>query len=388
MAVLTQSVKRQFYLLVILWVAYFFLSRLALGLPHWKAVSTINYINYDLFYIIFILSLFIFRKEKHYPYIFFNLAVVSFFFLLGFLVMFIGKDYTIGDDRLMYIAWFYRRILISSLVLVMCVFLPTTYIFRQVKPVFRYLITLAIVTPIVVFHFKQYFLDWTLTQVDQNQYDILSSAISLNSLGISFLAVYGFLYLFHGRAVPKYINPLIIGWLFFLFVDINDNYFLFHQKDLPAISQWFLLFNLIFFCYILMRKLLYMHSSFGIFYDDLLVSKVKLGIKVIQKKGWTERLIMLLKVYFKPLYKKIFFVFLMTISFVYFVLFFPYSYTKMNLIILFLIFCLLIIYLNALVGKRIRSRFMLPTVENSKKGKGNINNGEKMLNINKTKEGG
>ena len=151
--------KRHFFFLSVIFLIYYVVTRAALQLPHWD-MPDISCLNYDLFFIIMLLSFFVFLREPNYPYIFLNLAIFSLFYLSGFVVIFSGVDYLFGDDKLPYILWAYRKIIISVMTCIMVIYIPTSYIFNNVKSSYRYLISFVIVLPISAFYFRSFLLDW------------------------------------------------------------------------------------------------------------------------------------------------------------------------------------------------------------------------------------
>lgn len=354
---MSDSNKKHIYLLIKIWLVYFVLSRLVLRFPHWE-VPAISLINFDLFFIMFLISFFIFKKDKNYPYIYLNLALATVPYLLGMIVMFVGTSFSLGSDYLMYAMWSWRKILISIFMTIAIVFIPTNYMFRRKKIWCSYLLTLSVVFAIAFLYYRKFLLDKNLLFEEHTQYQLLSSGIGMNFLAIFFIGIYGLIYLYFDRPISGYINLLLLSSLIYLLLDSSDNYFIIYKKNLPATSQFFLLFNLLFYVAILSHKFILMEKEFVRFYENLLESKIDLQIKILRKKSWIDKLILVLKKYFKPLPNKIFFSALTVFSLSFFLYFYPYGYTKINLLIIISILSILIIYLYILVNKRMRNQFI------------------------------
>ncbi|MDW7679973.1 MAG: hypothetical protein SCK70_05380 [bacterium] len=299
-----------------------------------------------------VLSFFVFLREPNYPYIFLNLAIFSLFYLSGFVVIFSGVDYLFGDDKLPYILWAYRKIIISVMTCIMVIYIPTSYIFNNVKSSYRYLISFVIVLPISAFYFKSFLLDWKYIFNELAQYELLSGVVGMNFLAIFLIGIYGLVYFIQLRPVSSYINLILFSTLIFLVIDINDNYFIIENKALPIISQVFLLVNLLAFILILSHKLMLMDNDFTRFYENLLERKINLTIKIVPKKAISQRVVNYLKFKFRPLANKICSIVLMVVALFFFLYFYPFGYEKMNLLILFIIFLILLMYLVVLVRRR------------------------------------
>lgn len=357
MTFITTPVKKQIYLLLIFFTIYLIAFRFCCQLPHWD-VPAISFFNFHLYFIIFILSLFIYVNDEVYPFIYLNFAIMSLIYFMGLIVIFVGNDYVIGDDTLLHILWTYRKVLISLVTLNMVVFISTSYILKNIRICYKYIITFAVIIPTAFLLYKNIILNWRLVLIEQTQYQVLSSTIWINFLCIFYIALYGFAYFSINRPNSGHINLITVGLLVFLFLDSCDNYFLINEKALPVDSHFFLLLNLFFFVLILLHKFLNTDNDFLNFYEKLIESKIKLKIKVIRRKTWTDKAILFLKKYFKPKQKKIFFILLMIISLAIFLYIFPFGATKINILLLAFILIVLVLYLNLLVNKKMIERII------------------------------
>jgi len=217
---------------------------------------------------------------------------------------------------------------------------------------------LIIILPFVFFYYQKFFLDYRSVFFKHSQYELLSSAIGMNFLAIFFIVVFGYLYLQRNQPITRHINLLILSFLLFVLIDTNDNFFFYYKKQLPIISQIFLTGNLILYFWILADKIFYMNSEFGKFYDELITSKIKLNIKILPRKTIVDKYIAYTKERFKSVPDRIFFIVLMVIFLSFFVYYFPFGYTKVNVLILVTMISILLVYLNALVTRRTKKRFI------------------------------
>ena len=124
-------------------------------------------------------------------------------------------------------------------------------------------------------------------------------------------------------------------------------------------SQVFLSGNLILYIWIFIDKMIYMDSEFGRFYDNLMSSKIKINLDIIAKKTIVDKFILLTREKFKFFPNRLMLIGLMILSLSFFIYYFPFGYTKVNVIILVIMMSILLLYLNMLVSKRIRKRSII-----------------------------
>ena len=333
MAKISGSSKKLFLLIINTWLIFFVLTKIALTHPHWE-MGFSQYLNYNLLFLIFLLSVSIFIKEKLNRFIYLNFAFLSLFFLTGFFVIFTGKGYLIGDDYLVYYFWTFRKIGISIAFCVSVVFITFDYLFLEKSNWWKFLSTFMCVLPFSFMYYKKFFLDFRTIFNETSLYEILSSAIAMNFLAVFFVLVFGYVYLKRNRPITKHINLIIFASLLFIVINIGDNYFMIEEKHLPLLSQLFLTGNLILYIGIFVDKLIYMDSAFGKFYDRLINSEINLDLKIIPPKTIADKFIFLLDEKLKNPSNRFILIGLMSISLFCFLNFFPYGYTKVNVTIL------------------------------------------------------
>jgi len=347
--------KIKFFLIIKIWVAYFLLTKIALTQPHWN-LPFFHQLNYNLYFLIFLLSTIIFIKDKNNSFIYLNFAILSLLYLTGFFAIFTGKGYLLGDDYLQYYFWSYRKISISFVLSGTLIFFTINYLFRQEKTFIKYFSTLIIILPFVFFSYYKFLLNYRLIFLDNSLYELLSSAIAINFLAIFFIVLYGYLCIHRNQPISRHINLLVFSSLIFILIDTTDNFFLFYDKELPSISQVFLTGNLLLYIGILADKISYMNSDFGRFYEDLINSKIKLNMKILPKKTIIDKYILYVKEKLKSVHKRIFYLALMVLTLSFFVFYFPFGYIKVNVLILIFMISILLIYLNILLSRRTRKK--------------------------------
>jgi len=345
------KVGNQLLILVHIWMAYILLSKLALNFSHWK-IPFISLINYDLFFLIMLLSLAVFIKGENNRYVYLNLAIFAFGYLLGFLTIFFGEDYSIGNDYLQYLIWTYRKIMISIITCVTVIYIPIDYLYHEKKISVKYLVTLLITVPVSFIYFRNFLLSYRYLFIDNNFLKIFSSILGMNFLAIFFILLYGYLFIYRFKPISGHVNLVVFGFLIFLAIDSLDNFYNSINKPLPPLSQIILTVNLILFVLMLLDNFLYLGTEFGKFYEKYRFSKIKLTIRLIPRKTFVEKYVIFFQQYFKSLPYKIMLISLMAISLSFFLHLYPYGYSKLSFLILIFLTIAIIAYLNILIRKR------------------------------------
>ncbi len=336
-----------------IWMAFFVLSKFFLIFKHWK-ISVISLLNIDLFFLMQMLALLLFLKGRYNKYIFLNISIFAASYMLGFLVIFIGKDYSIGNDFLQYFLWTYRKILISIITCLTIIYIPVDYFDHDMKVRRKYLRALIACLPIAFLYFKNFFLNYRYLFEGENVYQIFSGLLGMNFWALFFIILYGYMFIKYDKPILGHINLIIVSFLIFVVIDSVDNFFVYLHKPLPGLSQIFLFLNLIFFNLILLDSFFYLNSEFGKFYEDYRFSKIRLNIKLLQRRTsiirWMERVQQYLV--YSPY--RLFQVFLMIVSLGLFLYFYPYGYAKLSFIMLILLISIFMFYLKLLMKKRSR----------------------------------
>lgn len=346
----------QLYLILKIWLGYLLLSKLVLIFPHWK-ISSIALLNYDLFFLIILLAIAVFFKERNNKYIFLNLAIFAFVYVSGSLTIFLGKNYALGNDFLQYYFWAYRKILISIITCITIIYIPIDYLYNEKKTISKYLLALFIILPISFIYYRNFLLIPQYLFKGENYYEIYSGLLGMNFLAIFFILLYGYLLFYRNKPVSGHVNLIVFSFLLFFSIDTLDNFLIYSRLSLPNFSQLTLFFNLILFIFILIHNIYYLNTEYGKFYEDLRFSRIKLNIKLMKKTTIIEKYIFRLQAYFSYLPNRLFFILLMVISISFFLYFYPFGYVKLNFTILIILMLILFFYLNILIRRRARAYF-------------------------------
>ncbi len=346
------SVGNQLLVIFNVWMVLVVILKFSLLLfKHWK-ISVIALINIDLFFLMAMLAFIIFLKGRYNKYIFLNLAIFAASYGLGFILIFFGEDYSIGNNIIQYFLWTYRKILISIITCITIIYIPIDYLYHNKKAIAKYFLSFLICLPISFLYYKNFFLSYRFLFEGENLYRLFSGFLGMNFWALFFIMLHGYLLIIRDRPILGHVNLIIFCFLIFIAIDSIDNYFNFLHKALPVLSQIFLFANLIIFILILVDSFFYLTSEFGKFYEDFKFSKIHLNIKLLQKRTKIDRWIVKLQEYLVYSHYRFFQLFLMIISLILFLYFYPYGYAKISFIILILLITILMFYLRLLVRKR------------------------------------
>jgi hypothetical protein len=267
------------------WLAFALMLFLVSHLPHWGHVSTHCWLNGAFYFLLFLLALFIAVKEKNNKDIFINLSLYLFVYAISLVNIFIGDKYLLGGGNMMYYYFAYKKMAFSLLLNLVIVY-----------PVVRYL---AIIIPVFLLNFHSvvlkpemiYAVNWNIYQIE-----LYKRILSNNLLGLAFILFYGYLLYKKDKILGEYIN-LLMACLFIILVTglmshISDIY-RFKSFDF---GQYILTINLIVMCATLLKKLFFINSEFGQFYEALISKKIKLD-KIQIKRHRSEANALLIKIH-------------------------------------------------------------------------------------------
>ncbi len=345
------DIKNQLWVIFNIWIAFVVITIYALRFKHWE-LPTISLVNYYLYFLIALLAAAAFLKGRYNKYIFLNIAIFAFVYVLGFIVIFTGKNYSFGSDYLQYYAWAYRKIIISFVTGLTIIFIPVDYLSHNKKAHIKYLIALLLCLPIAVVYYKDFIVDYRYLFIANHLREIFLGFIGMNFWALFFIILYAYLMLKYDKPILGHVNLLVFSFLVFLSIDSLDNFFNYIKRPLPIFSGILLFLNLLLFVLILLHNLIYISSDFGQFYEQFRFSEKKLGITVLKRKTkiekWMEYLSQNLE--FSPY--RLFFWLLMAFTIGLFLIFYPQSYERISFIILIGLTAAILLYLTRLMKKR------------------------------------
>jgi len=346
------EIKNQLWVILNIWILFIvFGSVYLLRFKHWE-LPIINLLNYYLYFLIVLLAGAAFLKGRYNKYIFLNIAIFAFVYVMGFVVIFIGRNYSFGDDYLQYYAWSYRKIMVSIVTALTIIYIPVDYLRHNRRTYEKYLIALLLCLPIAFVYYKNFILSHRYLFIDNHIRQIFLGFIGMNLWALFFIFLYAYLVLKYDKPILGHVNLLIFSFLLFVAIDSLDNFFYYIHRPLPTFSGVLLFLNLLLFILILLHNLFYVSSDFGQFYEQFRFSEKKLGITVLKRKTKVEKWMEYLSQNFEISPYRLFFWCLMAITIVVFLMIYPNGYERLSFIILILLTAASLVYLNLLMKKR------------------------------------
>ena len=336
-------------------MCYFVVTSILVAFTKWHWPLTLNsIINYNLYFLIFLLSFTIYKNSQYNRYIFLNISIWAIIYALSFFHIFVGDNYLFGDNYWEYRIFQYRKFLISTITCITVVYLSIDYLFYTEQIIKKYFKTLLIVLPVNFGFYYNYLIDKNYIFVENHFNELFRCAIETKFLALFFIGLYGYLFYKKEKPIGHFINSIVAIFFIFIVYDIVDGVITYYHINvpLPKISYLILTFILIYLIILLMRKLRYTNSNFGEFYERFIFSDIKIDLKVKKKKYYYFLLIEKIQNYLSIFPNKFFSILLMIISIVLFIIFFPTGYGKQIVISLGVTALILIIYINALLNKQ------------------------------------
>jgi len=345
-----------------IWLSFTALLMIASTLPHWPNVIFMCFINESLYFLVLILTLAIIRKDSNNRDIFINISLFIFSVVIGFLKIFFGDTGIVGNIYHSY----YLTIFISFLRLYLLTFsiayITFKYLFPKTKIWTRYLTISTITTAVFFFHFFPYLHDpnYMFTLGDQLFIDLYTRQIWTYLLSLGLIGLYGYHLYRYDRSLGEYINAFMAFLMVFLFVDVIHNISYIYHFHMFPFYQFILTVHLCFLSYILFKRLLYLNTEYGQFYESLIHQKVSLGKVRIQRRQSKQHVLVMqvLKIYFSQ--RRYFFLAaggLLAVCLIYFRV--P-KYIALYLIGFLFCTAVLIIYISRLYQRRARKNYTLP----------------------------
>lgn len=340
------------YRIVNLWFAFVLFLILISNLPH-QSVPIFSWFNYSLYFLLFLLCVFIYIKEPVNKAIFFNVGLLCLLYSISFINLLIGNNYVFDNEYLAYYVFQYRTMLLSFLMAFSVIFICVRYMSKELSTLSSYLVTLAVVLPFFLWHFFPYLADRNyLLQVDTAVF--YKSMFYFTFLPLFGIFFYGYLLYKNENSLGEYINALMVCFFLLTMIDLTDMFGYIYEIKLFSLSQYVSLLILSFFILTFFRKLNYVYSDFGQFYENALITGTYMGVPIKKKKNrGVSSLIAFVKSYFK--YRRNSFIFLSLI----FILCLNHlnlpAYLKLNVAVLAFSSLLLFFYIIVLYQKRIRN---------------------------------
>jgi len=352
----------QIFMLLNTWFAFVAILFISSHLPHWQNVSYHGWINEALYFLLFLLATFIFSREVHNRDIFINMSIFLFMHSFSFLNIFIGDKYLFGSNYTGYYFFLYKKMILCFLFNFAVIYIVFKYLFLGEKRWFLYTFTFAVLVPVSGIHLYPYIKNPSIIfSVGQKfSIDLYRRLLLTQSLSFFFILLYGYLLYKKDRIIGEYINPLMAFLFIFLVTDMVNKFSKVYQFQIYSISQYVLTINLVFLSIVLFKKLFFLSSEYGQFYEALINKGVKTGkIRVQRRHGELNALIIrFLKLYFYQ--RRNYLLVLSLLAFIGFGYFQLPKFFTINVTVFLLCFLILFWFISILYKKRAKRKYTLP----------------------------
>ncbi len=269
--------------IVNLWLVFIIVLLIGNNFAHWSTVKTITWINCSFFFLLFLQTLFIIRKEIAHQALFTNIAVWTFVSSIQILNTFIGPDYALGGSpELAYAVFDFRRMIIPTLATYVILHAVLSVYCREVRAWVHIVASLLITGGIAVWLFRAILFQSNLTDPSA-----LIAGQTLKLLLFPFICLIGY-WVYQFRRDPPISDhiKILLGFFFvYLVIELTDLFTMVYKIKLYAVSQVVLFSTLFFLMVIFFNRLNYISSDFGQYYERLLVSGGRAGIAIIRKQS-------------------------------------------------------------------------------------------------------
>ncbi len=340
-----------------IWFGFVLFLILISNLSH-QAMPILSWLNLSLFFLVLLQCVFIFGKELYRKAIFVNIGLLSLVYSLSFINPFVGNGYAFGNDYLANYIFQYRTMALSFLLALAITYICVLYIFDKITTLKAYSISFVVILPIFVWHFYPYLAnrDYLLSLPDNTF--LYESVLLFTFYSFFMVCLYGYFLYKNEKSLGEHINSLMVCFFIMTLADITDTFARVYNIKLFSLSQYILLPVLSVFIITLFRKLNYIYSDFGQFYDTLITEGNKWGVPIKRKKSaYALSFLSLVRAY---LHQKRNVFGLATLSLVFCVSYFDVSpFLKLHLIALVAGMIVLFFYLSALYHKRLSNGDLL-----------------------------
>ena len=350
------------YRILNIWFAFIALLLCSSYLPRWDNISYNGWLNEAIYFLLFIISVSIFIKEKNNRDIYFNFSIFFLLHSFSFLNIFIGKEFLFGNDYLGYYFFAYKQIILSFSFNFILIYVVLKYLFLNQKTWVIYLLTLCVLLSVFIAQFLPYItnLHFIFERGDSLLTDLGKRIFIVNIISILFIGLYSYLLYKNDKILGTYINLIIATCFIFLVTEMVSLVSQIYGIQALSASRYVLTLNLIFLGIIFFKKLFFLCSEYGQFYEALINKKIIMGkvkIKRYRNELHAQMLKFLLFYIFHRRNYLLLLCLLTTISLAYFR--FPAFFT-INIIVLVLCSLILFWFVNILYKRRAKHKYILP----------------------------
>lgn len=330
------SNEKLIFRIINIWMGFIALLLIATQISHWEHVPWNAWINEALYFLLFLLSLAISLAEPNNREVYVNMAILFFLHSLSFVNVFMGDDYLFGSGAFAFYFYIYKNIIFIFFFNFCIIYLMIRYLFIRHSKSAAYGLTLLVLLPVFIYNFYPFFqgAEWTVA-LGGAVFPILFKRILMTHfLSLFFMIGYGIKLLRTDRNMGHYINTINALFFVFLVILIVDAVSEVYQFQIYATSQVILTSILIFFGIVLVKKLVFINSEYGQFYESLIRNQGKLGRLAVRRHNsdLNTQLIQLARGYLAYRRNYLFLLFYLTASII---LYFRFpGYTTLNCIMI------------------------------------------------------
>jgi hypothetical protein len=287
---LAQSVRR----ILGFWIGFLCVSNFLSLLPHWH-LHLLSWVNYSLFFLMAVASIYIARKELYFADVFWHFSILFILISLSIFIWFTGKQGIVGNNFLYYYLVIYSKPFFHLMFLAGIFYLAYRYVLWRMPNKMGYILSwLAAIVCSVDFWYKALTVSRFPFRVGpQGQFWIM---LRIDIIGLLLLASYFIIVWRLNRPTGSFINLWLVGLSVFFSCDLIDMVVSFNKLDVYGIDQYFSLVCLVLLVVILFLRLICLFSDeYRLKEQFIFDSSFGLSIPVIMTNKHSEVIIEQLK---------------------------------------------------------------------------------------------
>ncbi len=352
-----KNLLRVLFRLTNVWMGYNLLLILLSNVPH-RPIPWLSWVNVSLYFLVFLLSFFIWQQEKYNRDIFFLFTLSYLAVASSFLLIFVGKGAIIGNQRLAIVAYIEAVSTMAFLLTLALVFLSLKYSLPRLKTPQLLAISIGLVAAIFLLLFGSDLKPTHIFYASLPRY--YRHLFDFNLVTLAAVFLYFVNLVRSDRTMGEYITSLVVVYLFRSILDGVSLAGAVFGFRLFEVDQYFLTLTMMMLAVVLFRKLCFCLSPFGQYYEDMLHGYGGLKRIRVTRRGdaLSFSLLEFLRDYLR---RRVHVVGIATLLLVGAVQSLPLSlFVRLNLIAVLMLTVSLYIFFYLLYRKRARSGFVLP----------------------------
>ncbi len=252
---LAQTVRR----ILGFWIGFLCVCNFLSLLPHWH-LHLLSWVNYSLFFLMAVTSIYIARKEIYFVDVFWHFGILFLLISFSMLIYFTGKEGIIGNNFLYYYLVIYSKPFFHVMFLAGIFYLSYRYVLWRMPNRTGYLLSwFAAFICSADFWYKALTISRFPFKVGAlGQFWIM---LRIDIIGLLLLASYFIVVWRLNRPTGSFINFWLVGLFVFFSCDFIDMVVSFYQLDVYGIDQYFSLICLGLLAVILFLRLISLFSD-------------------------------------------------------------------------------------------------------------------------------